>query len=317
MGRTLSLPVVFAALAFGLVAAPAAADYHLEQINEVMLSTGGNGGAQFVELLESVDENFPLVLAPYRVVVYDAGNTRLGAHEVSQPLLAGRDNTQPLLIATAAAQAALGVVADETLTVALPSTGKVCFTQGTGENPLSCLSWQCHLDGQSLQRVNIASSTFVLAAPTAKAANASTGAAQDSCMGPPTGTPTIQPGGGPPTDPGPGGTGTGTGTGGGGGGGTIRDTIKPSLSKIALSAKELGLTVSEAGTVTVTIERKTKKGFKRVKRLSLTAKKSGALKTKLPTLSAAVYRITIVAKDAAGNVSKTTTRTLTVKPKKK
>jgi hypothetical protein len=314
MGRPpRSLIVALAVLALGLLAAPAQADFHLMRINEVMLSSGGNAAVQYVELLDSADEGFTPP-PPYRVVVYDAAGSRLSAHTISLSLLQMRDNTQPLLLATNAAATAFSVTPDETLSVALPASGKVCFTQGTGESVVQCVTWQCVNDSVSLQRVNIMSETYVEAAPTAKTMNAASGATRDNCPPPPS-----PPGGGdppaPPGDPGPGPTlgpsPTPTPL------PPLRDTTKPGLSKIAVDAKNVGLTVSEACTVTVTIERKVKNKFTRVKRLTLKATKPGAVKAKMPTLSAATYRITIVCKDAAGNVSRPTTRPLTIKPKKK
>jgi hypothetical protein len=179
-------------------AIPAHASFHLMRVNEVMLSTGGNTGAQFVELLDPSDEPFPSSSGPYRVVVYDAGGTRLGAHTISTALLQGRDNTNPLLISTAAADAALGVTGDEVLDVALPATGQLCYTAGTSEGKFSCVAWGCidnpvdssvervpaPPDGQSVQRQGVSSSAFQLAQPTPKAANVA-GSTAAPCVGSP------------------------------------------------------------------------------------------------------------------------------------
>ena len=279
-----------------------------------MLSSGGNGAAQYVEVLDTFSEPFPVVNEPYRIVVYDASGTRLAGQDVPGTILAGM--AQPVLLGTPQAQTALGVTPDAALTVALPAAGKVCFTQGPTEMFLvNCVTWSCIIDSLSLQRTSYASETLVQAAPTPKAANAGSGGARDDCPPPPQapppgGDPQPQPQPEPQPQPQP----------PSGGGQTLpplRDATKPVLSKIAVDAKHVAVTVSEAGTVTVTIERKVKSRFTRVKRLTLKATKAGALKAKLPTLSAGSYRITIVAKDAAGNVSRTTTRTVTVKPKKK
>jgi hypothetical protein len=177
-------------------AIPAQASFHLMRVNEVMLSTGGNSGAQFVELLDPSDEPFPSSSGPYKIVVYDAAGTRLGAHTISTALLQGRDNTQPLLISTAAADAALGVTGDEVLDVALPSAGQLCYTAGTPEGRFSCVGWGCIAtpvdssvervpappDGQSVQRQGVSSSAFQLAQPTPKAANVA-GSAGTPCLG--------------------------------------------------------------------------------------------------------------------------------------
>jgi hypothetical protein len=164
-------------------AAPAGASFHFMRVNEVMLSTGGNGDAQFVELLESSDEPFPDSFAPYKIVVYGAGGNRLGAHQIDQGLLAGRDNTDPLLISTAAADSALGVTGHETLGVSLPATGQLCFTAGSSESPVDCVAWGCVTskvgaaaavpappNGKSVQLQNLGS-TYHLANPTPKDAN--------------------------------------------------------------------------------------------------------------------------------------------------
>jgi hypothetical protein len=168
-----------------LGAVPAQATFHLMRVNEVMLSTGGNANAQFVELIDPSDEPFPSSAGPYKIVVYDANGTRLGAHTISTALLQGRDNTQPLLISTPASDAAFGVTGDEPLDVALPSTGQLCYTAGSSESAFDCVAWGCIAtpaaspltrvpvppDGQSVQRQGANGSTFQLAQPTPKAQN--------------------------------------------------------------------------------------------------------------------------------------------------
>jgi hypothetical protein len=185
-----------AVLALLFSAVPAQASFHLMRVNEVMLSTGGNTGAQFVELIDSSDEPFPSGSGPYKVVVYDANGTKVGAHTISTALLQGRDNTQPLLISTPAADAALGVTGDEALDVALPSTGQLCYTAGSSEAPIDCVAWGCIVtpvassaervpappDGESVQRQGVGSSTFQLAQPTPKAQNVAGSTAQP-CVG--------------------------------------------------------------------------------------------------------------------------------------
>jgi hypothetical protein len=176
------------------VPAPAGASDHRMRIDEVMLSSGGDSNARFVELNDSVDEPFPD--PPYRVVVYDTNGARTGAHTIAAQL-GNRDNTKPFLIATAAADAALGSTRDETLAVALPSPGQACFTAGDSERKISCVAWGCVAsplaeatrvpappDGQSVQRQG-ESATFHLAAPTPKAAN-SAGTTAAACPPPDT-----------------------------------------------------------------------------------------------------------------------------------
>jgi hypothetical protein len=179
-----------------LGAVPAQASFHLMRINEVMLSTGGNTGAQFVEMLDSSNEPFPDSTGPYKIVVYDANGQKLGSHTISTALLHGRDNTQPLLISTAAADAALGTTGDEVLDVALPSTGQLCYTAGSSEAAIDCVAWGCITstasssairvpappDGQSVQRQTVTGSTFQLAQPTPKAQNVA-GTSAPPCTG--------------------------------------------------------------------------------------------------------------------------------------
>jgi hypothetical protein len=159
------------------------------KINEV-----GLGGAQFIELLDPADETFPSAQQPYRVVVYDGAGTRQGAHTISSALLQGRDNTIPLLLSTAAADIAYGVIGDEVLSRALPSPGQACFTKGFDETKVDCVSWGCVTvavsgsstripapgAGSSAQRQGVGSTIFHLAPPTPKATNVA-GAAVLAC----------------------------------------------------------------------------------------------------------------------------------------
>jgi hypothetical protein len=185
--------IVVSALLLGAVPA-AQASFHLMRVNEVMLSTGGNTGAQFVELIDPADEQFPASAGPYKLVVYDGSGAKLGEHVISTTLLQGRDNTQPLLISTAAADAALGVKGDEVLDVALPATGQLCYSARSTDSAVSCVAWGCiatavnssairvpaPTDGESVQRQGIDTSVFQVAGPTPKAANVA-GTAAEPC----------------------------------------------------------------------------------------------------------------------------------------
>jgi hypothetical protein len=193
--RTLRIAAT-AALILLLGVVPAQASFHLMRVNEVMLSTGGDSSAQFVELIDPSDEPFPSSTGPYKIVVYDAAGAKLGAHTISTTLLQGRDNTQPLLISTAAADAALGVTGDERLDVALPATGQLCYTAGSSESAIDCIAWGCittpadsgltrvpaPADGQSVQLQSASGSAFQLAQPTPKAQNAA-GSTGEPCPG--------------------------------------------------------------------------------------------------------------------------------------
>ncbi len=190
--------VLLTALALLVPAVPAQASFHLMQVNEVMLSTGGDATAQFVELIDPSDEPFPSGSGPYKVVVYDAAGARLGAHTISTALLQGRDNTRPLLISTPTADAALGVTGDEALDVGLPAVGQLCYTAGSSEAAFDCVAWGCIAspvsssvervpappDGRSVQRQGLGSA-FQLANPTPKAANVAGSSAQPCAGGGP------------------------------------------------------------------------------------------------------------------------------------
>jgi hypothetical protein len=118
-----------------LTCAPALGSDHLMRVNEVGLSAAGNPGAQYVELRDSTAE--PFLSSPYRVVVYSAAGTRLGAQT-----LGGSFGTNPYLASTAAADQVFGTMADQRLNVALPSpAGQVCFTRGLSEARIHCLAY--------------------------------------------------------------------------------------------------------------------------------------------------------------------------------
>ena len=160
-------------------------------LNEVMLSTGGDPNAQFVELLDPFGEPFPS--PPYKVVIYDTNGTSVGSHTVSQALLAS--TTAPILISTGSADTALGVTGHEVLSVALPTPGQACFTRGMTEQIIHCVAWGCVAtpkagfptfpappDSQSAQRQPSGSYNF--GTPTPKAGNV-VGTAPSACAPPP------------------------------------------------------------------------------------------------------------------------------------
>ena len=137
--RRLLVPVlVTAALAFPVAAS---ADHHLMTVNEVMLSSGGNAAAQFVELLDPMDEPFPNTYVPYKLVAYDGSGVRVGGQDLGNPFMA-RDNTEPFVIASDAA--GLGAIRDAPLTFGLPpAAGRVCFTRLAAEEPVNCIAYGC------------------------------------------------------------------------------------------------------------------------------------------------------------------------------
>ena len=165
------------------------------RIDEVMLAHGGRA-AQFVELRDSADEQFPDEHAPYRVVVYDFEGNRVGTHTIDPELLQGRDNRQALLLATEAASTTLNVAADEPLRVPLPPRGEACFTYGAGETRVSCVAWGCVAnpvggagpyqpppDSRSLQRQG-RGSVWQVSRPTARTTNR-VGTTGEACPSPP------------------------------------------------------------------------------------------------------------------------------------
>jgi hypothetical protein len=173
----------------------AAADHNMV-ISEVLLSSGGSTGVQFVELTDAVNQPFPA--PPYGIEIYDADGTLLGDTPVAAPA-----STTRLLISTAAADTALGTVGDAVLDVALPTDGQVCFVR-SGGGKIHCLAWGCVTtlagsalqtglgatppDGMSVQRQ--VAGTYAVAAPTPDATPNTVAAAQPACPG---GTPDAGP----------------------------------------------------------------------------------------------------------------------------
>ena len=292
------------ALALLVWAASAGAAFHLMHVNEVGLSAAGNGDAQFVEFADPSDEAFPDAGAPYKLVVFDASAAKLGDQQISTQLLRDK-GTAPILISTAAADAALATTGDAVLAVKLPAAGQVCFTSGTAESKVHCVSYGCLTnssgaaprDGQSLQRQ--ADEKWHHAAPTPKAANTA-GAATAPCPGTATPTPT-------PVET------------------AVPDTIKPRLTVVlpkkpkittfVRSGYKLGVTATERGPVSVEVRLGTRVIATRKGRDSpatLKVKPSRREGRKLLKRASAKLRLKFSATDAAGNVG-TLTRSLTLR----
>ena len=196
MFRAMSLTCRLAAiLAFStLSAAPAFASFHLNKVNEVMLSSGGDGTAQFVELFDAAAEPYPSGSGPYSLSIYDAGGTKIGSSiALASASLAAVAGTRPFLVSTASADSKLSVTGDVVLGVTLPANGQACFDANAAH--VHCLAWgtittpvtgsggnqagASPADGSSLQRQ--AGGTYAVLAPTPKAANA-TAAPADMAM---------------------------------------------------------------------------------------------------------------------------------------
>lgn len=303
MGRLLVPALVLAALAWP---ATASADHHLMQVNEVMLSSGGNATAQFVELVDPVDEPFPAALQPYRLVVFDGNGARLGGQDLSN--LAAVDAAEPYLIASDAA--GLGAARDAPLAMSLPQgAGQVCFTRQAAEVKVNCVSYGCPAsrpapaDGQSLQRT---SAGFSLGSPTPNAPNAA-------------GTPAACDGGGV-SQPGGGGE-----TGDPGGGGDTAGDIKAPTVKLGGRARQdvdklaIRVELSEAATLTVrgrvsvprsraaatfrlmSVRREVRAGQRVTVRLKLSRRGRAAVKAALRRGLRVRARVKVSARDAAGN----------------
>jgi hypothetical protein len=163
-------------LALALVSPrPAHAIHHFMTVGEVLLSSGGDTGIQYVELEDLFPEPFPD--GTYDLELFDADAQPIGTVELTVP-----PQTARLLVATAAAEAEFLADADAALTVALPADGQACFSRTSGQK-IHCLAWGCvdtlvvpsastgasPADGVSLQRQP--TGTYHVAAPTPDADN--------------------------------------------------------------------------------------------------------------------------------------------------
>jgi hypothetical protein len=189
--------VLFLVTGFAAMAAfavPAQAVDHLMEVNEIATSVGGDPNAQYIEILDPINEPFPS--PTYRLVVYDANGVRLGAHDLGGDAQI-TDNNQPMLISTAAADAALGVTGHQALSVSLPvSAGQISFTRlGATEQKIHTLTYGCINQAVATSFINFGpkptntqssqlqpSNAATLGAPTPKAANVA-GTATASCIG--------------------------------------------------------------------------------------------------------------------------------------
>jgi hypothetical protein len=268
------------------------------KVSEIALAAGVDAPVQFVELRDDAAEPFPALTAPYKIVVYDGGGTRVGAVDVTMGLT-NYLSTEPYTVST-------GAPADQALTVTLPAaSGQVCFTNGAGETKVHCIAYGCPTTvfpgaqsgqvpalGQSLQRLS--ATDLALGAPTPDAANTAA-------------TPAACPGGG-----------------GGGGGGGADDHTPPSER---LSGKRrqdvdklaIGVVLSEAGSVTVggsvsvpgasktyrikSVRRSVQANVRTTVKLKLSKKAKRAVKRAIARGRTIRARLSIAATDTAGNKS--------------
>jgi hypothetical protein len=186
MRRLLLVLMVFGLAA--LATAPSAlATFHLTRVTEVLTSSSASTAQQFVELQDPA-EPFPAASGPYWLVVYSATGMELGAQQLANAALAADAAQGPILISTAAYDAAGGTSGDFALTVSLPTAaGQACFAHEAGKAPVHCMTWgtiQNQIanplappsggpapgDGLSLQKQ--CDGTAAVGAPTPAAANA-------------------------------------------------------------------------------------------------------------------------------------------------
>jgi hypothetical protein len=201
-------------VAAALIAAPSAmATFHETRVTEVLTSNGGSSAQQFVELQDPA-EPFPAGSGPYWLVVYSAAGAPLGSEQLSNTTLATAAAQGPMLISTAAYDAAAGTTGTFGLSVSLPiPAGQACFAHGAGKEVVHCISWgtietqapnslapptagAAPSDGMSLQTQ--CNGTAAVAAPTPGAANATVVACGGSPSPPPSspgGTPGAGKGG--------------------------------------------------------------------------------------------------------------------------
>ena len=186
---------VFASVLAAACAFPAAAGAadHLMEVNEVMVSAGGNPAAQYIEILDPFNEPFPS--PPYRLVVFDANGVRLGAHELGGDAQIV-DNNVPMLISTPAADTAFGVTGHQALGVTLPtSAGQISFTRGLAETKIHTITYGCINTAVTNFAINHGplptssqsaqlqpSNALTLGTPTPKAANTA-GTPTAACVG--------------------------------------------------------------------------------------------------------------------------------------
>jgi hypothetical protein len=190
--RLVSALIIGLAAVCGFPAAAGAVD-HLMEVNEVSVAHGGNSAAQYIEILDPFNEPFPS--PPYRLVVFDRNGVRLGAHELGGDAQI-IDNNVPMLISTAAADAALGVTGHQVLSVSLPTdAGQISFTRGLAEQKIHTITYGCINTAVTNTAINFGpaptstqssqlqpSNQLTLGTPTPKAANVA-GTATANCVG--------------------------------------------------------------------------------------------------------------------------------------
>lgn len=157
-------------------------------VNEVLVSVNGNAQAQFIELFDSGDQDFPN--NEYKVEVYNADASVAGITQTTG--IMGGNGPRFYVLSSPEADAALGITGDAPLTNAIPVDGQACFI-GTAERKIHCIAWGCVTtkitpatpigasppDGMSLQRTP-SGAVLTVDTPTPAAANRD-GTMDDPC----------------------------------------------------------------------------------------------------------------------------------------
>jgi hypothetical protein len=124
-----------AAVALGLLAAPAQASFHIVQVREVYPGSIANPDAEYVEL--QMWRSGQNLVGGHFVRSYDAGGKVVATSSFPSDLPSGA-NQSTMLLATPQAEAAFGIVADGPLAPAgqlSPGGGAVCWEE------IDCVSW--------------------------------------------------------------------------------------------------------------------------------------------------------------------------------
>ena len=133
-------PAVAALLAAALVllAAPAAANFHVMRIVQVYAGDVTHPDAQYVVLQMCIaGQN---VLGGHSVGFFDAAGAAIGSPAVFPGAVANSASQSRVLIATSSAEALFGLAADLRMPASLlPAGGKLCFEPGV--SPVDCFGW--------------------------------------------------------------------------------------------------------------------------------------------------------------------------------
>ena len=137
MGNRPAVAALLAA-ALVLVAAPAAANFHLMRIVQVYAGDATHPDAQYVVLQMCVaGQN---VLGGHSVGFFDAAGAAIGSPSVFPGTVANSASQSRVLIATSSAETLFGLAADLRMPASiLPSGGKLCFEPGV--SPIDCFGW--------------------------------------------------------------------------------------------------------------------------------------------------------------------------------